>query len=264
MAKTLVIKGADFSTNKVTTVTFGDVPCTGITLSESSYTITDMDTVEIEYTLTPTNTTDTITWESSDTSVATVAGGVITPVGIGTCTITATCGTQTATATVVVAIEYIEAYYGGGKSTLVTTLDPNIITTGLSSYRFTAGGSGSQATEYLTQNTGSWDTPIPCIKLPGNTVKIRISVNPAKCSMFDNNNCTVIWAKDESAGNTTFPNAIKPISSAEYNLKTTATHTINVPTGADSVVISPCFDAAQQDFDAAIAETEFKIEFLAE
>lgn len=45
----------------------------------------------------PSNTTDEITWESSNTSVATVANGVVTAVGNGSATITVKCGEYSAT-----------------------------------------------------------------------------------------------------------------------------------------------------------------------
>ena len=55
-------------------------------------------------TLTPSDTTDTVTWESSDTSVATVSSsGLVTGVALGSATITATAGEVTATCSVVIA-----------------------------------------------------------------------------------------------------------------------------------------------------------------
>ena len=89
MSKALVIKSANFSANKVTTVVIGDpVPCTGISISQSSVSATDLDPIELTYSVTPSDTTDAVVWTSSDSAVATVADGVITPVGLGTATIT--------------------------------------------------------------------------------------------------------------------------------------------------------------------------------
>ena len=54
----------------------------------------------LECTYAPLNTTDQVTWSSSDTKVATVsAKGLITAVGVGKCTITATMGKQFSTST---------------------------------------------------------------------------------------------------------------------------------------------------------------------
>ena len=106
MAKTLTIKGADFSTNKVTTVSFGggSVPCTGISLDVSTLSVQYGGTGTLTATVTPSNTTDTLTWSTSNNNVATVSEGVVTAVGVGSATITATCGNQTATCAVTVAM----------------------------------------------------------------------------------------------------------------------------------------------------------------
>ena len=81
-----------------------DVAVTGITLSESSITlVAGGETTTLTATVTPDNATDkTVTWTSSNTSVATVEDGVVTPVAAGTATITAKAGDQTATCTVTV------------------------------------------------------------------------------------------------------------------------------------------------------------------
>lgn len=91
MAKTILIKGADFSANKVATVDFDRVHTTGIEI-ESSVSLTSLGaTHQIAYTLTPSNSGDPIQWSSSDTSVCTVNdSGIVTAVGCGTATITAT------------------------------------------------------------------------------------------------------------------------------------------------------------------------------
>lgn len=98
MSKALIIKGANFSANKVETVTIGEsVPCTGISLSESAIALDTLnETVTLVATLTPSNTTDDLSWSSSDENVATVADGVVTCVGVGSATVTATCGNQNA------------------------------------------------------------------------------------------------------------------------------------------------------------------------
>lgn len=99
MSKALVIKGANFAVNKVTTVVLNiPVPCTGLTLSQSSITFSAIGaTVQLTAEKTPLNTTDELTWVSSNEDTATVADGLVTCVGVGTTTITATCGTQSAT-----------------------------------------------------------------------------------------------------------------------------------------------------------------------
>lgn len=92
MANVLVIKNADFTANRVAVITLEGKPCTGIVLDESTITVVNDQPVTVGYSVTPSDTTDTIVWTSSDTSVAITNGNVITIVGIGSTTITATCG----------------------------------------------------------------------------------------------------------------------------------------------------------------------------
>lgn len=80
-----------------------DKPCTGITLDKTSVTLNVGDTHTIKATLTPADTTDEVTYTSSDTKVASVdANGKVTAVAEGTATITVKCGDKTATLTVTV------------------------------------------------------------------------------------------------------------------------------------------------------------------
>lgn len=114
MAKTLIIPDANYATNKIETVVLDAVPCTGISLSSNSQAFTAIGaTATITATLTPADTTDVLSWSSSDNSVASVANGVITSVGNGSATITATCGNQTATVSVSVAADPAFVVVGG-------------------------------------------------------------------------------------------------------------------------------------------------------
>ena len=103
-SKALKIPGVNFSAVALATVTYnegGDVPCTALALDQSTLTFDHVgETKTLTPTKTPSNTTDELSWESSNTNVATVSDGVVTIHGIGTATITATCGTQTATCTI--------------------------------------------------------------------------------------------------------------------------------------------------------------------
>lgn len=78
------------------------VPCTVISLNESELTFTSTDTQTLIATVTPTDTTDTVTWSVSPIGICTVENGVVTPIKNGSCVITATCGTQSATCNVTV------------------------------------------------------------------------------------------------------------------------------------------------------------------
>ncbi len=65
------------------------VPVTGISVSKSSVSILEGNSEKVTAKVTPDNATNKIvTWTSSNPAVATVAGGKITGVSVGTATIT--------------------------------------------------------------------------------------------------------------------------------------------------------------------------------
>ena len=82
------------------------VPVTGITLDQPSMNLVKGETKALTATVTPDDATDkTVTWSSSNTSVATVtSGGVVVAVGGGSTTIMATAGGQTAVCNVTVTV----------------------------------------------------------------------------------------------------------------------------------------------------------------
>lgn len=80
------------------------IPATSISLSKTSISFTSISTQTLSATVTPSNSTDTVIWKSSNTAVATVSNGVVTPVKDGTCTITATAGSVSASCSVTVDI----------------------------------------------------------------------------------------------------------------------------------------------------------------
>lgn len=264
MSKTLVIKGADFSTNKVTTITFGSIPCTAFSFDESEIEITDYDPVEIGYTVTPSDTTDAIVITSSDTNVVAIVNGKLQAIGIGSCTITGVCGNYSATCDITVDISYFEDYRSGMTTRLNSAVSPNVVTTGSSSYRFTTAGTDEQATTFESVVTSG--EALKAVKFPKNTAKIKVSRDAAKGAMFGNNDNYIVWTKDEFSGNTTagWSNSIKPISEESFKFNTDTYKEFSVPQGADSVYVNICFDAAPADFDAAIQESGFMLEFIVE
>ena len=79
---------------------------TALSVSPTSGTVALGSTLTITASKTPATATTPITWESADTSIATVSDeGVVTPVAPGGVTIKATCGTKTATCSVIVTEE---------------------------------------------------------------------------------------------------------------------------------------------------------------
>ena len=80
------------------------VPATGIVLDKTAISFDLPNTQTIVATVTPDNASDKVVWKSSNTAVATVSDGVVTPVADGSCTITATAGSVSATCDVTVAM----------------------------------------------------------------------------------------------------------------------------------------------------------------
>ena len=89
--------------NGTLTITPVQVPATAITLNTTSQKLAEGKTVTLAATVTPADTTDTVVWTSSNTTVATVsADGVVTAVKEGTDVITATAGNVKATCKITV------------------------------------------------------------------------------------------------------------------------------------------------------------------
>lgn len=78
------------------------VPATGIVLSSVTVALSAGTTKQLTASVTPENSTDPVVWSSSDETVAKVIGGLVTPVGNGTCTVTAAAGNVSASCTVTV------------------------------------------------------------------------------------------------------------------------------------------------------------------
>ena len=91
-SRTAGTKVASGVTLKVTVAKkVADVEVSSVTLNRGDQTLTVGDTVTVSATVNPTNATNkNVTWESSNTGVATVNNGIIKAVGKGTATITVT------------------------------------------------------------------------------------------------------------------------------------------------------------------------------
>ena len=106
------------------------VNVTGVTLAQTEGVLTVGETLTLTATIAPINATDkSVTWTTSDASVATVTDGVVTAVGAGTATITVTTTDGSKTATCAVTVnpltltanegatgEYWATYYNGTTS----------------------------------------------------------------------------------------------------------------------------------------------------
>ena len=100
---TITAKAGDKTATCAVTVVATQV--TSITLDRTSASLKAGETVTLTATVKPDDATDkTVTWSTSDASVATVSNGVVTAVKVGTATITARAGDKSATCAITVGI----------------------------------------------------------------------------------------------------------------------------------------------------------------
>ena len=91
------------------------VAVSAITITPTAIDLTVGGTGTITATVAPTNATNkTVSWTSSDEDVATVAGGVVTPMAAGSTTITAITANGGFTATTLVTVNFTQAIASGG------------------------------------------------------------------------------------------------------------------------------------------------------
>lgn len=253
MGKALVIKGTDFSTNKVTTVTFANIPCTGITFASNEISLGSLDPVTVECTVTPSNTTDSIIWASSDESVFTVDSGTITPVGFGTATLTATCGEQSANATVTISVAYIEnfKFYNFNES-------DNHLGGGANRGRLSIVGSGSQACIYAAGVASDLQYPV---KIPSGISTIKLKHNKAQDSLLYNASSALIvrWLIDEPAPDSGYSTFATYVSKEEVNPRSSidGVNTFTIPDEVNAFVATYRLNTTYTESDdpATIAET---------
>ena len=184
-------------------------------------------------TATPTDTTDEVLWSSSDESVATVADGVVTVVGLGSATITATCGEQTATCAVSCAEVKFAPDYGFFKRVNLSSY-PNLYAYATSKRELMIHSlSGARA---LKNQTSDPTVRYP-IAIPANTAAITLTYGS------DMRAGTIYFGwmnMQESPYPDTYPDNADCVSldssnSTAYNQAETWTY--EVPEGADSFAI---------------------------
>ncbi len=110
---TITAKAGDKTATCTVTVKDKVVAVEKVTLDKTSAELTVGDTTTLKATVTPDNATDkTVTWTSSDETIATVKDGVVTAVKAGTATITAKAGDKTATCAVTVKAKAGDVFSG--------------------------------------------------------------------------------------------------------------------------------------------------------
>ena len=116
MSRAIVIKGANFETNRVALINLAnDIPCTAVALDQETYTpISQTTPVAVTATLTPADTTDELVLSVADTTIAQIVNGGLIAVGFGTTTLTAMCGSASATAIIsITEIEHVATLVDG-------------------------------------------------------------------------------------------------------------------------------------------------------
>ena len=156
-----VIAGNCFDNIRIKSI----IECTSISLDKTSLSFTSYNaTQKLNATIAPSNTTDTITWKSSNTSVASVsANGTVTSVGEGSCTITATCGSKSATCSVT--IDAVRPCTSISLSKSSYTLDLS----GTDSVTFTATVAPSNTTDNITWSSNK--TSVATVSATSNGAK---------------------------------------------------------------------------------------------
>ncbi|MCD8330593.1 MAG: Ig-like domain-containing protein, partial [Lachnospiraceae bacterium] len=142
------------------------VPVKKVTLSKTSLSLTVGKTSTLKAAHTPARTTDseTVTWSSSDTSVATVSSaGKVTAKGVGTAKITAKIGSKKATCTVTVSLAAptLKTAVATGYKTIKVTWKSVTGASGYRIYRKTSGGSWSKVATVSGKSTVSYTDTVP-------------------------------------------------------------------------------------------------------
>ncbi len=134
---TITAKAGDKTAKCTVTVTAAFVPVTSVTLNKTTLEMTEGDETTLTATVKPDNATDkTVTWTTSDASVATVTDGKVKALKAGSVTITATAGEKSATCAITVKAKVIPvtsvtldkttlSLVEGDDATLVATVKPD-------------------------------------------------------------------------------------------------------------------------------------------
>ena len=208
------------------------IPATGITLSSNTLSFDTLNATQtLTATITPSDSTDTVTWASSDQTKATVANGVVTSVGYGSCTITATAGSVSATCSVSIeqaSLSSISAVYTQSgtvydtasldslKTDLVVTAHwSNSTTSTVASTDYTLSGTLTAGTSTITVSYGGKTT----------TFTVTVTATPS---------IAITWSGTGTDNTSTIVDATSsalylniPFESGATQLKSTATASTN-------------------------------------
>lgn len=244
MAKTLIIKDADYSENALAQVTFDTIPCTGIALDNETLSIvTTGNTGTLVAIKTPADTTDSVTWTSSDSNVATVSNGTVTAVGIGTATITVSCGEYSDTCLVTVTEfmnkDILKKMYPAYITDTNKMCDGGSGITGISAtstYKNRGSLAASSGDKYVNDFGGNHFYAYP---LPKNTARIKITDTGSTGIKTQG----VFWYNSQKSPTTSgYENMCGVLGDTPTTSENSTTHIVTIPTyqdlpAPDSVVI---------------------------
>ena len=243
------------------TVTDQIFPVTGVALTPDNAELYVGETKNLMVVFTPSNATNkNVTWESSNTAVATVADGVVTAVGKGTATITVTTadGNHTATCEALVGgntkqLTATVAPANADDSTLVwtsgnakvATVDQNGLVTavgaGTTTITATAGGKSATCTVTVTAKP----VPIETIALRdaavsvGGTIQLEPVFTPADTTQRD-----VIWTSSDRTTATVDANGrVRGVAEGKVTITVTSTADRNITASCTVTVTKNLSDA---------------------
>lgn len=147
------------------------VPATGITLSDSALAFSADESRTLIAAVQPSNTTDAVVWTSSNNSVATVAGGVVTPIGNGSCIIRATAGSVSAECAVTVDIAESAPHI---PKSYLYHFDGNLVSSGDHTLELSANASAYTDDAKFGQAVAvsSADTVVSAIGIPAENIPV--------------------------------------------------------------------------------------------
>ena len=223
------------------------VSVTGVTLDKDSLTLTEGNTAQLTATVKPDNATNkNVTWESSNTSVATVdATGEVTAIGAGTATITVTTedGNKTATCAVTVTAATV--------SVTGVSLDKTELS-------LTVGGTealtATVAPDNATDKTVTWTSSNPSVAKVENGVVTALARGTAVIT------ATAVDGSGASASCTVTVSSYLPPANPNYRITVEATQGGTVtadPTAAKAgatVTLTPAPDAGYQVGTVAVTD----------
>ena len=221
------------------------IPATGISISDSNLSFGALNSSQtLTATLYPSDTTDTVSWSSSDTSVATVTNvGRVTSVGWGSCTITASAGEVYDTCSVTVAQATVVSI-----SAVYTQSGTVYNTTSLDSLKedlvVTATWSDSNVTtvdpeDYTLSGTLTVGTSTVTVSYGGQTTTFTVTVTEAPLYPIPNSTSTGVLISNGNEFNLTSSNgmatyfALYKHSRGSINVINNANTQFTIPAGAE-------------------------------